>query len=85
MDNQTRHQLHQLKTIVSTPGESQIPQWIREKLVEIVTHLLETDAPLTKIKNELIGACKAIGDQAYLEIDDHDPALTMMISIIDSA
>jgi hypothetical protein len=83
MDASIRERLTQLKDACQRSSNSEVPEWLRELIVENTTKLLDGDASNRKVADKLAGGLRAIMDGS--SPGDDDPIVRRMVTLIDDA
>ena len=80
MNIMIREALYRLQSTVNAAQDSEIPVWLRKKIVENVTQLVEDNASDHKVANKLSAGVRAIMDAS--SPTDDDPVISQILSII---
>lgn len=83
MDASIRERLTQLKDTCQRSSNSEVPEWLRELIVENTTKLLDADASNRKVADKLAGGLRAIMDGS--SPGDDDSIVRRMVTLIDDA
>lgn len=75
-----REALNRLKSTVNAAQDSEIPVWLRNKIVENVTQLIRDNASDHKVANNLSAGIRTIMDAS--SPTDDDPIINQILSII---
>jgi hypothetical protein len=83
MDASIRERLTELKDECQRSSYSEVPEWLRELIVENISRLLDDDASNRKVADKLAGGLRAIMDGS--SPGDDDPIVRQMVTLIDDA
>ncbi|EAQ79178.1 hypothetical protein DSM3645_26184 [Blastopirellula marina DSM 3645] len=81
MDRAIYDALKRLKVAANGSDDSEVPEWLRERVTENVSKLIEENASNRKVAEKLTGGLRAIMDAS--SPSDDDPLICQMISIIE--